>query len=156
MLVHGVRLVAGQEDDEMTWVSAVRGVGVLAGLTLIGLGSAMLISGLSDSTMRHFGVWVLMCASLIVPGALLSAPWSRIRPTSLWHVLFIALAVTELAAAALIFVLNTWSAMHGTGTAGFLLVIVLLAVWVIQLPAIWSLRPRRGRGNSHDVTARRY
>jgi hypothetical protein len=127
----------------MTWVSAVRVVGVLCGLILIGAGSAMLIGGMSDASMQHFDVFLLMCAGLIVPGALLVAPWSRIRPRSLWHFLFVALAVTGLVGAAVIFALNTWSAMHGAGTTGSLLVAVLVFALAIQLPAIWSLRPRR-------------
>ena len=126
----------------MTWLSTFRGIGVLSGVGLIGFGSVMLVSGLLDSPMQHFGVFLLMCVSLIVPGALLAAPWSRIRPPGLWYSLFIALALIVLAGATLLLGLNTWSAIHGAGTAGYLLVVVLLAVWVIQLPAIWSLRPR--------------
>jgi hypothetical protein len=45
--------------------------------------------------------------------------------------------------AALILTVNAWSAMHGAGGGGFALVSLIVVGWAIQLPAIWSLRPRR-------------
>jgi hypothetical protein len=127
----------------MTWVSAVRAIGVLAGVALVVTGAAWLISELSDPPTQQFDVFVLLSGSLIAPGVLLAAPWSRIRPFGLWYSLFAALVLVGPFGVALILAVNTWSAMHGAGGEGFALVSLIVVGWAIQLPAIWSLRPRR-------------
>ena len=127
----------------MTWVSAVRAIGVLGGAALVVTGAAWLMSGLSDPPTQHLDVFVLVGASLIAPGLLLAAPWSHIRPFGLWYSLFAALVLVVPFGAALILAVNTWSAMHGAGGEGVVLVSLIVVGWAIQLPAIWSLRPRR-------------
>ena len=128
----------------MTWVSAVRALGVVAGVALVVTGAAWLISGLSDPPTQNFDDFVLVGVSLIAPGVLLAAPWSRIRPAGLWYSLLAALVLVVPFGAALLLAVNTWSAIHGAGGEGFALVAFIVIGWAVQLPAIWSLRPRRG------------
>lgn len=125
----------------MSWVLPVRAIGVVAGLLLFGLGAAWLLAGLSDPPSQNYWSYVLFGASLLVPGALMAAPWSRIRSRPVWYTLFVVLLVTVLPGAALILAVNTWSAMHGAGGPGYALAGLLVGAWVIQLPAIWALRP---------------
>ena len=132
-----------RSEQGMNWILPVRTIGVIAGLLLIGLGAAWLLSGISDPPTQNLGDFVLVGGSLLVPGALMAAPWSRIRSLSLWYSLFIALVLVVPAAAAPILAVNTWSAIHGAGGPGFALVGLLVVAWATQLPSIWSLRPTR-------------
>jgi hypothetical protein len=127
----------------MRWVLPARVFGVTAGLVLCALGAQWLLSGMSDPPTTNFDTFVYVGLSLLVPGALLALPWSRIRPATLWYFLFIALVVTVPPSALLILVINTWSAMHGAGGWGFAVVTLLVLAWATQLAAIWSLRPSR-------------
>ncbi len=127
----------------MNWVLAARAIGVIAGLVLLLLGAAWLLSGMSDPPTANYDVFVLFYCVLLVAGALMAAPWSRIRSLALWYALFIFLVVVGPFAAAFILLVNTWSAMHGAGGPGYALAGLLLISWAVQLPAIWSLRPRR-------------
>jgi hypothetical protein len=128
------------EDQRMNWVSLVRAIGVIAGVVLLVLGAAWLVVGLADPPTQNFGTFILLAGLVLAPGALMVAPWSRIRPPALWYSLFIMLVLVVPPGALLILAVNTWSALHGAGGAGFALVGFLLVVWAIQLPAIWALR----------------
>jgi hypothetical protein len=90
--------------------------------------------------------------SLIVPGVLLVAPWSRIRPRAVWYTLFVALVALTPAAALFLFALNTWSRMHRVGEALDALITLLVVGWASQLPAIWTLRPRDVAGEPERAT----
>lgn len=127
----------------MNWIMPVRAIGVMAGLILLVLGTAWLLSGISDPPTQHFGDFLLIGGGLLVPGGLMVAPWSRIRSRLLWYALFIALVVVVPPSVALILAVNTWSAIHGAGGPGFALAGLLFIAWATQLPAIWSLRPMR-------------
>ena len=102
-----------------------------------------MLSGLWNPPTQNLDSFILVGGSLVVSGALLAAPWSRIRPAGLWYSLFVAFTLVVPAVAVLIWRVNTWAVIHGAGGEGFALVSLLVAGWGIQLPAIWSLRPRR-------------
>jgi len=127
----------------MRWVTLVRAVGVFAGVLLIGIGAEQAVSGLADPPTAHLESFVVFAASLFIAGGLLAAPWSRIRPPTLWYALFFGLVLMVPPVAVFIYALNSWSAMHGAGAEGYALVVLLAVAWVTQLPAIWSLRPQR-------------
>jgi hypothetical protein len=129
----------------MRWVPLVRAIGVFAGVLLIGIGADQTVSGLADPPTSNLESFVVFAASLLIAGGLLAAPWSRIRPVILWYVLFSGLVLMVPPMAVFIYALNSWSAMHGAGAEGYALVVLLTVAWVTQLPAIWSLRPRRNR-----------
>jgi hypothetical protein len=127
----------------VNWVFPVRVVGVLAGFLLVLFGLAWLLMGLSDPPSQNLGSFNLFGSTLLVLGALMAAPWSRIHSSLLWYVLFAALVLAGPAAALFIVAVNTWATIHGAGGPGFVLVGVAVIAWAIQLPAIWSLRPSR-------------
>lgn len=127
----------------MRWVLPVRVMGVIAGLVLLVIGAEWLLSGFSDRPSQNFDTFVYFGLSLLVPGVLLAVPWSQIRTPALWYSLFIALVVAVPPGAVLILAVNTWSALHGAGAWGFAVAALLVLAWATQLPAIWSLRPKR-------------
>jgi hypothetical protein len=123
----------------MKWVFPVRVVGAVAGVLSLLLGAALSASILSSPSMNQGDLF--FSGSLILLGALMAVPWSRIRIGVLWYALFVALVLAGPSAVLFILAVNTWSAIHGAGGPGFVLAGVVLTVWAIQLLAIWSLRP---------------
>jgi hypothetical protein len=110
---------------------------------LLVIGAEWLLSGFSDPPSQNFDTFVYFGLSLVVPGILLAVPWSQIRNSLLWYSLFVALVVTVPPGAVMILAVNTWSAIHGAGGWGFAVAALLVLAWATQLPAIWSLRPKR-------------
>jgi hypothetical protein len=127
----------------VTWLVLVRVVGVIAGVLLVLFGLVWLLVGLSDPPSQNLSSFILLAGILLVLGALMAAPWSRIHSNLLWYVLFAALVLAGPAGALFILAMNTWSAIHGAGGPGFVLVGVVVIAWAIQLPAIWILRLSR-------------
>ncbi len=126
----------------MRWVSPIRALGVLAGVVLVSIGTEWLLSAYLDPPPQNVRDVVLFGLSLFVPGVLLLVPWSRLRNRALWYCLFVALVVAVPPGTALILAVNTWSAIHGAGAWGYSVAALLVAAWITQLPAIWTLRPR--------------
>jgi hypothetical protein len=124
----------------MNQVSWVRAVGVIGGFLLLSLGAAWLWSARGDPATQNADT-LLVGLSLMVPGALLIAPWSRIRPPAVWYSLFITLVIVVPLGVSEILAVNTWSAIHGAGGPGFALAGLLLTLWIIGIASIWSLRP---------------
>ena len=120
------------------FISLTRVLGVLLGLTILGVVVISTVDGLPTAAIE---TWIVGELSLLVLVALLLAPWRYIAP---WRFSWIPLALWIFAGLGVLAFLAqsiVWASIHGAlGDIEVLLGSVVILIWLGQLVAIWRLR----------------
>ena len=125
----------------MAKINIIRSIGVVAGLGLCYWGMDMLVYGFIDPPTANTESYYFISFIYLITGLLFVMPWSKVKSNTLWIILFIGFILLVLLSSFTTYLMNIWAAIHGAGLVGNIIVLCLLLCGLMQLPALWLLRP---------------